>query len=57
MACRLYNNGGYGCGGCTHFVKTNSVTLVDNVLVLNIPQATYSNKEKYVSVLHRQYQQ
>ena len=44
--CRLYNNGGYGCGGCTHFVKTNSVTLVDNVLVLNIPQATYSNKEK-----------
>lgn len=46
MACRLYNNGGYGCGGCTHFVKTNSVTLVDNVLILNIPQATYSNKEK-----------
>ena len=46
MSCRLYNNGGYGCGGCTHFVKTNSITLVDNVLVLNIPQATYSNKEK-----------
>lgn len=46
MACSLYNNCGYGCGGCTHFVKTNSVTLVDNVLVLNIPQATYSNKEK-----------
>lgn len=56
MACSLYNNGGYGCGGCTHFVKTNSVTLTDNVLVLNIPQATYSNKEKYVFVLHRQYQ-
>ena len=46
MPCNLYNNGGYGCGGCTHFVKTNSVTLTDNVLVLNIPQATYSNKEK-----------
>lgn len=46
MACSLYNNNGYGCGGCVHFVKTNSVTLVDNVLILNIPQATYSNKEK-----------
>jgi hypothetical protein len=46
MPCNLYNNNGYGCGGCIHFVKTNSVTLVDNVLVLNIPQATYSNKEK-----------
>lgn len=46
MACSLYNNCGYGCGGCTHFVKTNSVTLADSVLILNIPQATYSNKEK-----------
>lgn len=46
MACSLYNNNGYGCGGCVHFVKTNSVTLVDNVLILNIPQATFSNKEK-----------
>lgn len=46
MPCNLYNNNGCGCGGCIHFVKTNSVTLVDNVLVLNIPQATYSNKEK-----------
>ena len=46
MACSLYNNNGYGCGGCVHFVKTNSVTVQDNVLILNIPQATYSNKEK-----------
>lgn len=46
MACNLYNNGGYGCGGCTHFVKTNSVELSGNVLVLNIPQETFSNKEK-----------
>lgn len=46
MACKLYNNNGFGCGGCEHFVKTNSVTLVDNVLVLNIPQNTYSNKER-----------
>lgn len=45
MSCRLYNNG-YGCGGCIHFVKTNSVTLLGNVLTLNIPQASYSNKEK-----------
>lgn len=46
MACNLYNNNGFGCGGCVHFVRTNSVTLVGNVLVLNIPQKTYSNKEK-----------
>lgn len=46
MACKFYNNNGFGCGGCEHFVKTNSVTLVDNVLVLNIPQNTYSNKER-----------
>lgn len=46
MACSLYNNGGYKCGACTHFVKTNSVTLTDGVLILNIPQNTYSNHEK-----------
>lgn len=46
MSCSLYNNNGYGCGGCIHFVKTNSVTLLGNVLILNIPQASYSNKEK-----------
>lgn len=27
MACSLYNNNGYGCGGCVHFVKTVSVTV------------------------------
>ena len=46
MSCRLYNNNGFGCGGCIHFVKTNSVTLQGNVLTLNIPQASYSNKER-----------
>ena len=46
MPCSLYNNNGFGCGGCEHFVRTNSVTLVGNVLVLNIPQKSYSNKEK-----------
>ena len=46
MACKLYNNNGFGCGGCEHFVKTNSATLVGDVLVLNIPQNTYSNGEK-----------
>lgn len=46
MACKLYNNDGYGCGACTHFVKTTAVTLVGSVLVLNIPQKTYSNHEK-----------
>lgn len=46
MACSLYDNNGYKCGACTHFVKTNSVTLTDGVLILNIPQNTYSNHEK-----------
>lgn len=46
MACRLYNNNGFGCGGCEHFVKTNSATLVGNVLVLNIPQKTYENGDR-----------
>ena len=43
MACSLYNNNGYGCGGCVHFVKTNSVTLVDNVL----PKYVKSAMEQY----------
>lgn len=46
MSCSLYNNNGFGCGGCEHFVRTNSVTLVGSVLVLNIPQRTYDNREK-----------
>lgn len=46
MPCRFYNNNGFGCGGCSHFVRTNSVTLTADVLILNIPDSTYSNKEK-----------
>ena len=46
MSCRLYNNNGYGCGGCTHFVRSNSITLNGTVLEISIPQSTYSNKEK-----------
>lgn len=46
MACCLYNNNGYGCGGCEHFVKTQSVTLNGTVLELNIPQGTFSNGQK-----------
>lgn len=46
MACSLYNNNGFGCGGCEHFVRTQSVTLNGTVLILNIPQNTYSNGEK-----------
>lgn len=33
MACSLYNNNGYGCGGCIYFVKTNSVVVQDGVLI------------------------
>lgn len=46
MSCRLYNNNGYGCGGCTHFVRSNSIALNGTVLEINISQSTYSNKEK-----------
>lgn len=46
MPCAFYNNNGFGCGGCEHFVKTQSVTLSGTVLILNIPQDTYSNLEK-----------
>lgn len=46
MSCKLYNNNGYGCGGCVHFVRTNSITLSSGVLILNIPQKTLSNNEK-----------
>lgn len=46
MSCRFYNNNGFGCGGCCHFVRTTSATLDGNVLILNIPQKNYSNKEK-----------
>lgn len=48
MPCNLYNNNGFGCGGCCHFVRTNAVTLTGNVLSLNIPNPTraYSNKDK-----------
>lgn len=48
MACSLYNNNGFGCGGCTHFVRTNSVTLAGGVLTLDIPvpQEVLSNNKK-----------
>lgn len=48
MACNLYNNNGFGCGGCTHFVRTNSITLTSGVLVLDIPvpQEVLSNGKK-----------
>ena len=48
MACKLFNNGGFGCGGCCHFDRTNSVSLTGSVLVLDIPapQVNLTNKEK-----------
>lgn len=49
MACRYYNNDGFRCGSCVHMVKTNSVTVVGTVLVLNIPLQAgqlFSNHEK-----------
>ena len=42
MSCRNFRS----CGCCSHFYKSNSVTVSDNVLIINIPQDTFSNKEK-----------
>lgn len=44
MPCKQFR--GTPCGGCCHFVKSNSVVLMGDVLVINIPQKTYSNREK-----------
>ena len=46
MACRFFNNNGYGCAGCRNFIRTNSVMVVGTVLVLNIPQQTFFNKQR-----------
>lgn len=46
MACSLYNNGGYGCGSCVHFVKSTSISLIDTNIVVTIPSQTLYNREK-----------
>lgn len=46
MACQFYNNNGFSCAGCCHFVKSTAVTLSGSVLTIQIPQATYSNHQK-----------
>lgn len=37
MACSLYNNNGFGCGGCEHFVRTNSITQGAGTITIDIP--------------------
>ena len=37
MICNYYNKQ-FGCGGCCHFVRTNSVEVSGGKLVLDIPQ-------------------
>lgn len=47
MPCRFYNNDGYGCGGCKHFVRTTSATVAAGVLTLAIPaMGNIDNGEK-----------
>lgn len=49
MACNLYNNDGFGCGGCTHFVRSNSIAVntAGNVFIdIPKPLETLSNKQK-----------
>ena len=54
MACSLYNNNGYGCGGCVHFVKTNSVTVQDKYhnKYKNKYNDTYTDKWKKKETKH-----
>lgn len=48
MPCNLYNNNGFGCGGCCHFVRTTNVILVAGVLrlVIPAPSQVLSNGQK-----------
>lgn len=48
MPCKLYNNNGFGCGGCEHFVRTNSITLTGGNLIIDIssPFEVLTNGEK-----------
>lgn len=48
MACSLYNNGGFGCGSCLHFVRSTNVTAANNTLIIDIPTPLVSvtNKQK-----------
>lgn len=46
MACYLYNNQGYVCGGCCHFVRSTSVTLTGTVLSITIPEQRLRNHER-----------
>ena len=46
MACYLYNNRGYSCGGCVHFVRSTAVTLTGTVLSITIPEQTLKNHQR-----------
>lgn len=48
MACGLYNNNGFKCGACEHFVRAKSVTLSGTTLIINIetPSVKLVNKQK-----------
>lgn len=43
MSCKIYQG---MCNCCKNFVKTTSVTVSGNTLVLAIPQATYNDGDK-----------
>lgn len=43
----MYNNGGFGCGGCLHFFKSLSMTLAGDVLTITLPAETVRNREKF----------
>lgn len=46
MACKYYNNNGYGCGGCCHFTKSTSIAVSEGQVVITIPSETIRNHEK-----------
>ncbi len=46
MACYLYNNQGYACGGCCHFVRSTAVTLTGTILSITIPEQRLRNHER-----------
>lgn len=47
MACSLYNNNGYGCGGCIHFIKSTAITVTGGNVIITLPSETVRNCEKF----------
>lgn len=49
MPCNLYDNGGFGCGACKHFLRSTSVAIASGVLLISVQAPSdlvLENKER-----------